>query len=137
MVHSVEIGGVDLSDRASEAAFALSSLISQPDQWLAHPSWAPEHSQLDEDRIDAMDWDEPWEPLFAELAFIWQRVMQSERKLDLKNILDVIPRFEKLPQQARANNFRSDGKQEINKVQKVRLTPCYICCASKLGSMLE
>ena len=32
LVHNVEVGGLDLSDRASEAAFALTSLISQPEQ---------------------------------------------------------------------------------------------------------
>ena len=34
MVHNVEVGGLDLSDTASEVAFALASLISHTDQWL-------------------------------------------------------------------------------------------------------
>ena len=124
-VHNVEVGGVALSDRASEAAFALSSLISQPEQWQEAPFAAPTHShhakeeeETPEDSIDAMDWDEPEEPLPAELAFLWKGVVQGEIKLDLKKISDVKPRFEQLPQQAPANNFRSDPRKEINKVQK-------------------
>ena len=83
MVHNVEVGGVALSDRANEAAFALSSLISQPEQWQDVPSavshshanshsHAKEEEEKPEDSIDAMDWDEPEEPLPAELAFLWQ-----------------------------------------------------------------
>ena len=62
------------------------------------------------------DWDEPEEPLLAELAFLWQGVVQGERKLDLKKILDVVPRFEQLPQQAPANNFRSDGRMTCARI---------------------
>jgi hypothetical protein len=76
MVHNVEVGGLDLSDRASEAAFALASLISQPEQWLEQPSAVPKNSSPEEedakpeDAIDGMDWDEPEEPLPAELAYL-------------------------------------------------------------------
>ena len=76
MVHNVEVGGLDLSDRASEAAFALASLIFQPEQWLEQPSAVPKHSPQEEeeakpeDTIDGMDWDEPEEPLPAELAYL-------------------------------------------------------------------
>ena len=74
---------------ASEAAFALSSLISQPEQWQDVPSavshshanshsHAKEEEEKPEDSIDAMDWDEPEEPLPAELAFLWQGVVQGE-----------------------------------------------------------
>ena len=94
MVHNVEVGGVALSDRASEAAFALSSLISQPEQWQEQPFAAPTHSNHAkeegtkvEDGIDAMDWDEPEEPLPAELDFLWQGVVHGREKIGFEEDL--------------------------------------------------
>ena len=79
MVHNVAVGGVALPERASEAEFALSSLISQPEEWQNKPLAAPtnshhakEEEEKPEDSIDAMDWDEPEEPLPAELTFFGQ-----------------------------------------------------------------
>ena len=89
---------------------------------MLKPSKSGKKEPKAEDGIAAMNWGEPQEPLPVALAFLWHGIVQGERKLDLKKALDVIPRFATLSQQAKANNFKSDGMNEINKVQK-RVVP--------------
>ena len=90
MFWSVEVDELNLRDRAAEAAFGLVAALNGED-WQEGPS--PEDHQRDEESALVMDWDEPVHELPPELAFIFEKVSKGERKLDLKELLDDLPRL--------------------------------------------
>ena len=57
-----------------------------------------------------MAWDEVEESLPAELKFIYEEVRAGRRKLDLKSVMEGIPRYQGLPVRPPENNHRGDAK---------------------------
>ena len=65
-----------------------------------------------------LDWDEPGVPCPVELAYIWNGVQSGARRLDLKQVLDSIPRFTGLPSKPPENNFRGESNRRDDKERK-------------------
>ena len=63
-------------------------------------------------------------------------MVQGERKLDLKKILDVVPRFEQLPQQALANNLRESNKRDQQSPEELVPDLVAFVAPASLGNML-
>ena len=115
----VEVTYLDLSDRSSEAAFAICSALATAGS--AAERDAPRHAQPedeDEEPVNRLPWDEQQQALPGELAIIWQGVKAGSRRLDLKSILERLPKFEGLPHRAPDNNHRGDSKRGIDQSVK-------------------
>ena len=127
----VEILELDLSDRVADVAFSLAQVFSSPvgsaEDWYPGgfgstpaggtflPSDTAEPSEEDEVQIS---WDEPQQDLPLELAYLWANTVNGERRLDLKSVLNQVPRFKQLPRQAPLNNHRFDGNAKHDKKEK-------------------
>ena len=77
-----------------------------------------EQDGSDEEQQVTLDWDEPEEEMPVELTYIWVKTGKGEQKLDLKNILKEIPRFDGLPGSAPVNNHRLDGMNKRDKLER-------------------
>ena len=131
MWFEVEVVGLDLTDRSSEAAFALCQCLCQfgppGADWVgAGPAGAqaatapgpPPQQEDDEEPETKLSWDEEPVELPPELQVIWSGVKAQTRKLDLKTILDTLPKFNNLPSKAPENNHRLDSKKDQDRVAK-------------------
>ena len=98
----LEVPEVTLSDKGSEAAFILMESIVGQDE---------EEEDEDEERAaDKMklDWEETSQSLAAELKYLWGKARSGDR-LDLKNILEEIPKFMELPTSPPINNHKQNS----------------------------
>ena len=105
----VEVSYLDLSDRSSEAAFALCSLLAGQEEGA--DADAPEETEENPQLEARLAWDTEEQPLPHELRIIWQGLKAGTRRLELKTVLDSIPRFEEVPVKAPENNHRLDSRR--------------------------
>ena len=123
MALEVEIQGIDLGDRASEVAYHLCSLVTAPEGSPAEyqegsPGTAQQEAPAPEEESEGLEWDEPTVSLPRELEYIWSQVALGKRKLELRSVLEDLPKFTSLPTRAPENNFRGDGRKEIDKTMR-------------------
>ena len=90
----IEIPTFSLTDKASEAAFALSQAYwDYTEEELAQdPARAQGREEEEAERL-VLPWEDKEEEPPAELAFIRQEVQQGRRCLDIMQALEGIPRF--------------------------------------------
>ena len=114
----IEIPSFQMTDKQSEAAFALCQAYAE---WGEDP-WPQVREPADEgeDRagIAGLPWDEKESEMAPELAFIWNEVKNGRRKLELRVVLEGLPRFKGLPLKPPENNHRSDSKSPVDKQAK-------------------
>jgi hypothetical protein len=117
LLYEVEVSHLDLCDKSSDAAFALCALLAQYMGSPGLPQQAEEDANEEDDQESPsrLEWDEQLAPLPGELSLIWQGVKGSARKLDLRQLLETVPKFMDLPNQAPTNNHRLDGKKDQDK----------------------
>ena len=125
MAKEVEVIGLELGDRASEVAYALCSLLVNdpvqdvpPVPYSGFAEGTAHREEADPAEVTGLDWDEVTEDLPPELTFIWREVAAGKRKLDLRSLLEVLPRFGQLPVKAPENNFREDAKKGADRTAK-------------------
>ena len=68
--------------------------------------------------------DTPDEQPPSDLFFIFQGFCDGSRKLNLKELLDVILKYKGVPVQAPQNNHRQDGKQKLDQVHRAWSQTC-------------
>jgi hypothetical protein len=118
MVLDVEVAGLDLTDRSSEAAFALASVI-QGDQeektpQEEHAAGAAQATGQAAEEETAFEWEEEPEELANDLQVLWKKYSGAGgTKFDIRAFLEQVPTFSQLPQKAPENNHRQDGSQEL------------------------
>jgi hypothetical protein len=102
---------VDLQDRVAEAGFALVGLLTDPDEGAPHQQTA-ETMEEDENTEGecSFPWDEEVRPLPKEFGELWRRAA-SGRRLELRTVLQEVPKFSVLPDRAPANNIRDHSKR--------------------------
>ena len=129
LVLEVEVPELDLDQRVADVSFTLaqafsgqvdSAYYSQPGEPGSSPTGGttfspPEDNSTDDSEELMMTWDEPKADLPQELAFLWQETSAGNRKLDLKLILNQVPRYRDLPGAAPINNHRADGLAKRDK----------------------
>ena len=99
---------IELSDRASEAAFGLATVFSEDQPPKGE---FPEEGSEGEEHADmVMEWDEPLMSLPPELTYLWTGANTGDRRLNLAQVLVGAPRFREIPGKAPENNHRQDGK---------------------------
>ena len=113
LILGVEVPELNLTDRAAEAAFGLAHVFGQD------PNSSPEEPQTEPQEEDVgqstfLSWDEPLEPLPPDFQLIWQGVRAGTRRLDLRSLLQNVPRYTGLPEQAPLNNHRKDAKSKVD-----------------------
>ena len=127
MAKEVEILELDLPDRASEVAYNLCAILCDPN-WPypeqpapGDPAGAAQKEEEDakaEAEIAGLEWDEQTEELPKELKFIYDQVLAGKRKLELRSVLECLPKFSELPTRAPENNFRQDGQRSQDRTIK-------------------
>ena len=127
MAKEVEILELDLPDRASEVAYNLCAILCDPN-WPYPEQPAPgdpagvaqkeEEDAKAEAEIAGLEWDEQTEELPKELKFIYDQVLAGKRKLELRSVLECLPKFSELPARAPENNFRKDGQRSQDRTVK-------------------
>ena len=104
----LDVASFELSERASDAAFALAAAFD----------WAPEGDgdgdaqQLDEDELEdgeddpvTFPWEERQEDLPAELLTVWKRYGdKGSTRFETKHLLEQVPRYVGLPVRSVENN---------------------------------
>jgi hypothetical protein len=130
----VEIAALDLDELASAAAFRLSEAFGEMDE-----DWSPEHlNEEDEEEDVRLLWDERPVDLPKELAFIWKGVLAGDRKLEMRTLLDHIPRFSGLPVKPAEINYRQDGSSKRDREAKAWQATCMRCeCKRSCTSSLQ
>ena len=134
----VKVQELDMTYKVSEAAFTLSRVFAGEldSAYVQHRNsqgskpadvifFTPPVAQDTEDKEStkpkedfSLPWDTPQAELPVELAFIWAGVCGGQRKLDLKTVLDNVPRYVELPQAALVNNHRLDGSSKLDKKER-------------------
>lgn len=137
MLLEVEVVELELADRVADAAFALLSVFTgkadagrsavvynqdlHPEDPGSNPAgtyfWPAPATEASEEEVQ-LSWDTPKVPLPVELAFIWSGTTSGDRRLDMKTLLGVVPRFAELPASAPANNHRWDSNHKQDKKEK-------------------
>jgi len=105
MVWAVEIPDLNLSDRA-----VLGPLLSQDPASAFAPECSGGGREGQEDLEEEhkgmkLDWEEVTSPLPKELAYLWNKAKAGD-KLELRDVLNEVPRMAELPSQAPTNNHR-------------------------------
>ena len=59
-----------------------------------------------------------------QLPVFFQGVFDGSRKINLKELLDAIPKYKGVPVQAPQNNHRQDGKQKLDQVHRAWSQTC-------------
>ena len=90
----------DLTDRSSEAAFALCALLGEKESPTQGDVGVVDHDQDLDDAMDQLPWDEYLEDFPSDLFQIWTGVMEGKRKLEMRTILEHVPKFQLLPARA-------------------------------------
>jgi len=111
MIWGVEILELQLGDRAAEASFALAGVISGESGDVAHQGM--EEDEGEEPEV-LLDWEEAEEDLHGDLARVVERVRQG-RSIDVRALLEGIPRYHQLSNKAPENNHRRDGQNRNDK----------------------
>ena len=126
LLWGLEVLQLDLPDRASEAAFALAQVYQQGPQgtqggqgMLLDASPEEEFEEAEEEEQVVFPWEEPEETLPAELKVLWERSEGGSKSLDLRRLLEELPRWSSLPLKPKANNYRQDGAKHTDKLVKV------------------
>ena len=109
----LDIATFDLSERASDAAFALAAVFAD-----VGPE-GHEQQEYEEDEVDSdgggslvFAWEERLEPLPQELAVLWKRYgAKTTARFDTKQLLELAPRFDGLPARAAENNVLNKYEQ--------------------------
>ena len=119
----VEVGLLDLPDRGAEAAFALCARLSEgrggvPSQEPVTREGREAEEEEDEEAAARFDWDEPLYELPSDLQALWEGVRSHARKLDLRSVLEAVPKYNVIPLKAPENNHRGDGKRERDRQVK-------------------
>ena len=118
LLWSLDVLQLTLADKAAEAAFQLFQLYNlQEDNGQAMAIDSPEIEEEDEEHT--FSWEEPEYHLPKELARLWQRSEAGSRRLDLKQVLEMLPRWCELPNKPKANNYRADSSKHHDKAFKV------------------
>ena len=100
---------IELSNRASEAAFGLATVFSEDQP--PEGEFPEEGSEGEEHAGMVMEWDEPLMSLPPELTYLWTGANTGDRQLNLAQVLVGVPRFKEIPGKAPENNHRHDGKK--------------------------
>jgi hypothetical protein len=112
----IEIQQFNPFEKGSEAAFSLSSTYCD----FGGPAWEGSErvsSRAEDEDEEAPErltlaWDEVEESLPAELKFINEEVRAGNRNLDLKSVMEGIPRYQGLPVRPPENTHRGDAKND-------------------------
>ena len=121
VVLDVEVAGLDLTDRSSEAAFALASVIQgdQEREKTPQEELAAGAATGQAEEETAFEWEEEPEELASDLQVLWKKYSGAGgTKFDIRAFLDQVPTFSQLPQKAPENNHRQDGKSGIDRALK-------------------
>jgi hypothetical protein len=122
IAYNVDIPGLDLNDRSSEAAFALAAIIQGETPEVVPQSvqagkaqgakQGAEAQEEEEDEEVEFDWEESLEELPVDLRCLYKKfsACAGNQKFDIKQFLENIPKYDVLPARAPENNHRGDGK---------------------------
>ena len=119
----VEVGLLDLPDRGAEAAFALCARLSEGrggvlSQEPVTREGREAEEEEEENAAARFEWDEPLYELPSDLQALWEGVRSHARKLDLRSVLEAVPKYNVIPLKAPENNHRGDGKRERDRQVK-------------------
>ena len=113
LVANVNLPSLELREAPAEVAFRLA------DRWQGKGA-APtgkeerEEEQQEEQVEEPFLWESHVEALPSDLARLLQRATAGER-LDVKQLLEVLPTFAGLKVRAEENNYRGDGKSQSDR----------------------
>ena len=110
---NVEIATGSLSDRASEAAFAMATNITSTE---AHTRPAEEEVVDKDSELERLPWDAPEVPLPKTLSFILKGVLEGKRRLEVRSVLEPVADYSEIPRAPPHNNYRADAKRELDKL---------------------
>ena len=75
----------------------------------------PEEDKKEEEGELEFPWDETVGKLPRELEELWKRAQSNDKRVDLKKLLEDLPRFSSLPKRPPENNFRQDSRSPGDK----------------------
>ena len=110
---NVEVDGLSLSDRASEAAFVLAGLLAEEADDHVQDRENPQEEPTEEEE-HSFPWDEKLEDVPQALLVLYTEALAGARKLDLKVALEGLPRFKGVAWRAPENNFRQDSRHPLD-----------------------
>ena len=119
---SLDVSQLSLPERGSDAAFQLAQLYAHEEQGMDIDTQNPNLPGESEDDVEAkmtFPWEEPEVPLPKELLTLWERSAQGLRRLDLKSLLETLPRWQQLPGRPKVNNYRSDAGRLPDKAYRL------------------
>ena len=115
MMLDVDIPSLNLFTRKAGAAFGLGEVLGGQDKLATLLATLPAN---EEDEEMKLEWDEELAELPAELKFLFEKVLGGERHLDLKIVLDSVPKWDSLPLKPPENNHKMDSKNFVDKHHK-------------------
>ena len=117
---ALEVQSLTLDGQAAQAAFLLQGLYCQQ---------ANQDMQIDDDKASGNQSEDenemffPWEEetvgLPKELAVLLERALSGSSRLNIKTLLEQLPRFAEVPQRPKVNNYRNAGASQLDKSIKV------------------
>ena len=111
----LEVLQLDLTEKAAEASFVLAQRYAEGNA----PGVAGAPEREDEEAGAAYPWDEPEVDLPHDLKTLWDRAVTGTKRLDLRAVLEQVPRWSEIPQKPKQNNYRGDGHSKVDKLLKV------------------
>ena len=103
----LDVASFELSERASDAAFALAAAFSymEPEGEVHQDAELNEDFDDDDENEQTFPWEERPEVLPAGLAIIWRRYgTKSSQRFETKHLLEQMPRYDGLPLRSADNN---------------------------------
>ena len=110
----LDVGELDLSDRAAEAAFHIMEQIAGAEP---HGGGEPEAEATEGMRLD---WEEEQAELSPDLLYLWNKSKSGER-LELREVLSEVPKLKDIPSRAPDNNHRVTNLDKQLKVVQTGL----------------
>ena len=108
----VDIPSLELAQEQAEAAFAIQCVVE------GRPADQDDSENEGNTEDIRFGWEEEERPLPKEFAALWNRAESSEKRIELKKLLESCPRFAGLPAKAPENNLGTCAKGRLDKFLK-------------------
>ena len=113
----LEVPMADLPDKAAEGAFLLATKYAQ-ETGEAEGAGAAEEGPAEGGGAH-YPWDEQEVELPQDLSNLWYRAVTGAKKLDLRSLLEQVPRWSGIPSKPKQNNYRGDAQSKVDKVLRI------------------
>jgi hypothetical protein len=116
LVWDVDLKDANLPEQHATAAFTLSGVCGRR-------SWAEQMEEGEEEEeeveeVTSFPWEAPLQRTPADLATIWRRFGSGQDHLDVRGMLENVPRYSCIPLKPPGNNFRGDARSPADKSLK-------------------